>query len=270
MRKIYFLSDHSGVTAETFGHSLITQFNNKDFRQETLPFINTKDKAKDVVSKINQDFDESAMRPIIFATLVRKDLRLLLRTSHGLYLDIFDVFLKSVEKELQQESAQKVGRSHGMSDIESYMNRIEATNFALTNDDGGFNQNYDEADVILIGVSRTGKTPTCLYLALQYGIYAANFPLTDEELDQGILPKFLEAQKKKIFGLTIEPKRLRQIRKKRRELGKYSTTQQVRYELREAEKLFKRYSIPYIDTTVISIEEISSRILDQRGIERKL
>jgi hypothetical protein len=270
VRKIYFLSDHSGVTAETFGHSLITQFNNKDFRQETLPFINTKDKAKDVVSKINQDFDESAMRPIIFATLVRKDLRLLLRTSHGLYLDIFDVFLKSVEKELQQESAQKVGRSHGMSDIESYMNRIEATNFALTNDDGGFNQNYDEADVILIGVSRTGKTPTCLYLALQYGIYAANFPLTDEELDQGMLPKFLKEQKKKIFGLTIEPKRLRQIRKKRRELGKYSTTQQVRYELREAEKLFKRYSIPYIDTTVISIEEISSRILDQRGIERKL
>ena len=150
------------------------------------------------------------------------------------------------------------------------MSRIEATNFALTNDDGGFNQNYDVADVILVGVSRTGKTPTCLYLALQYGIYAANFPLTDEELDQGMLPKFLEAQKKKIFGLTIEPKRLRQIRKERRALGKYSSTQQVRYELREAEKIFKRYSIPYVDTTAFSIEEISSRILDQTGIKRKI
>ena len=270
MRKIYFLSDHSGVTAETFGHSLITQFDIKGFRQETLPFIDTKDKAKNVVCKINQDFAESAIRPIIFGTLVREDLRLLLKASHGLYLDIFDVFLKSIEKELKQKSIQKVGQAHGMSDIDSYMSRIEATNFALTNDDGGFNQNYDEADVILVGVSRTGKTPTCLYLALQYGIYAANFPLTDEELDQGILPKFLEAQKKKIFGLTIEPKRLRQIRKERRALGKYSSTQQVRYELREAEKIFKRYSIPYVDTTAFSIEEISSRILDQTGIERKI
>ena len=126
------------------------------------------------------------------------------------------------------------------------------------------------SDVILVGVSRTGKTPTCLYLALLYGIYAANFPLTDEELDQGILPKFLEAQKKKIFGLTIEPKRLRQIRKERRALGKYSSPQQVRYELREAEKIFKRYSIPYVDTTAFSIEEISSRILDQTGIKRKI
>ena len=270
MRKIYFLSDHSGITAETFGHSLITQFDIKDFRQETLPFIDTKDKVKNVVSKINQDFDESAIRPIIFGTLVREDLRLLLKMSHGLYLDIFDVFLKSIEKELQQKSAQKIGRAHGMSDIESYMSRIEATNFALINDDGGFSQNYDGADVILVGVSRTGKTPTCLYLALQYGIYAANFPLTDEELDQGILPKFLETQKKKIFGLTIEPKRLRQIRKERRPLGKYSSTQQVRYELREAEKIFKRYSIPYVDATKFSIEEISSRILDQTGIERKI
>ncbi len=219
MRKIYFLSDHSGVTAETFGHSLIAQFDIKDFRQETLPFIDTKDKAKNIVSKINQDFNESAIRPIIFGTLVRKDLRLLLKTSRGLYLDIFDVFLKPIEKEFRQKSTQKVGQSHGISDIESYMSRIEATNFALTNDDGGFNQNYDVADVILIGVSRTGKTPTCLYLALQYGVFAANFPLTDEELDQGILPKFLEAQKKKIFGLTIEPKRLRQIRKKKKSIG---------------------------------------------------
>ncbi len=157
-----------------------------------------------------------------------------------------------------------------MSDIESYMKRIEATNFALANDDGAVTRNYDMADVILVGVSRSGKTPTCLYLALQYGVYAANFPLTDEELDQGTLPEFLLKQREKLYGLTIAPTRLRQIRKERRPLGKYSSTQQVRYELREAEKIFKKYNIPFVDTTEFSIEEISSRILDSKGVERRV
>ena len=150
------------------------------------------------------------------------------------------------------------------------MKRIEATNFALANDDGGVSRNYDMADVILLGVSRSGKTPTCLYLALQYGVYAANYPLTDEELEDGNLPDFLMQQKEKLFGLTIAPERLRQVRKERRPLGKYSSAQQVRFELREAEKLFRRFSIPNVDTTEISIEEISSRILDSTGVERRV
>jgi len=157
-----------------------------------------------------------------------------------------------------------------MSDIESYMKRIEATNFALANDDGGITRNYDMADVILIGVSRSGKTPTCLYLALQYGVYAANFPLTDEEFDSGSLPEILSKQKSKLFGLTIAPTRLQQIRRERRALGKYSSAQQVRYELREAEKIFKKYGIPFVDTTEFSIEEIASRILDSTGVERRV
>ena len=157
-----------------------------------------------------------------------------------------------------------------MSDIESYMRRIEATNFALANDDGGITRNYDMADVILIGVSRSGKTPTCLYLALQYGVYAANFPLTDEEFDGGTLPDFLLKQRQKLVGLTIAPTRLQQIRKERRALGQYSSAQQVRYELREAEKIFNKYDIPKIDTTEFSIEEISSRILNSTGVERRV
>jgi regulator of PEP synthase PpsR (kinase-PPPase family) len=157
-----------------------------------------------------------------------------------------------------------------MSDIDAYMKRIEATNFALANDDGGISRNYDVADVILIGVSRSGKTPTCLYLALQYGVYAANFPLTDEEFESGTLPEILMQQKKKLYGLTITPERLRQIRKERRALGKYSTAQQVRFEIREAEKLFRRYGIAYVDTTEFSIEEIASRILDSTGVERRV
>jgi regulator of PEP synthase PpsR (kinase-PPPase family) len=150
------------------------------------------------------------------------------------------------------------------------MKRIEATNFALANDDGGVSRNYEVADVILIGVSRSGKTPTCLYLALQYGVYAANYPLTDDELENGKLPDFLLEQKHKLFGLTIAPERLREIRKERRALGNYSSAQQVRFELREAEKIFRRYGIPSINTTMFSIEEISSRILDSTGVERRV
>ncbi len=269
-RTVFFLSDQTGVTAETLGHSLLTQFDGQDFRQVTLPFIDSDDKAREAVRKINQAAEKSALKPIIFSTLVQDDFRAIVREAEGLHLDIFDVFLEPLERELKLKSTHTAGRAHGMSDIESYMKRIEATNFALANDDGGLTRNYDMADVILVGVSRSGKTPTCLYLALQYGVYAANFPLTDEEFDSGTLPDFLVAQQRKLFGLTIAPARLRQIRKERRALGRYSTAQQVRFELREADKIFKRYNIPHVDTTEFSIEEIASRILDSTGVERRV
>lgn len=269
-RAVFFLSDQTGVTAETLGHSLLTQFDGQVFRQVTLPFIDSEDKAREAVQRINESTVEGAAQPIVFSTLVQDEFRAIVRQARGLHLDIFDVFLEPLEAELQQKSTHTAGRAHGMSDIEGYMKRIEATNFALANDDGGVNRNYERADVILVGVSRSGKTPTCLYLALQYGVYAANYPLTDEELDSGVLPALLLSQREKLYGLTIAPTRLRQIRKERRPLGKYSSAQQVRYELREAEKIFKKYGIPYVDTTEFSIEEISSRILDSKGVERRV
>ena len=269
-RTVFFLSDQTGVTAETLGHSLLTQFTGQEFRQVTLPFIDSDDKALEAVERINEAGADGAIRPIIFSTLVQDNLRDIVRQANGLHLDIFDVFLKPLEVELQQESTHEPGRAHGMTDIEAYMKRIEATNFALANDDGGISRNYEMADVILVGVSRSGKTPTCLYLALQYGVYAANFPLTDEEFENGKLPQVLLEQKKKLFGLTIKPERLRQIRKERRPLGKYSSAQQVRYELRESAKLFRRHGIPNVDTTEFSIEEIASRILDSTGVERRV
>ncbi len=201
---------------------------------------------------------------------MQDEFRSVVREANGLHLDIFDVFLKPLEDELQQKSTHTAGRAHGMSDIDSYMKRIEATNFALANDDGAVTHNYEMADVILIGVSRSGKTPTCLYLALQYGVYAANFPLTDEEFEGGVLPEFLSKQRSKLFGLMIAPTRLQQIRRERRALGKYSSAQQVRYELREAKKIFTKYDIPYVDATEFSIEEIASRILDSTGVERRV
>jgi hypothetical protein len=269
-RTVFFLSDQTGVTAETLGHSLLTQFDSQEFRQVTLPFIDTDDKAREAVRKINEAARSASLKPIIFSTLVQDDFRAIVKEADGLHLDIFDVFLEPLEQELKLKSTHTAGRAHGMSDIEGYMKRIEATNFALANDDGGITRNYEMADVILIGVSRSGKTPTCLYLALQYGVYAANFPLTDEEFDSGTLPDFLVSQRSKLFGLTIAPARLRQIRKERRALGRYATAQQVRFELREADKIFKKYDIPFVDTTEFSIEEISSRILDSTGVERRV
>jgi hypothetical protein len=269
-RTVYFISDQTGVTAETLGHSLLTQFNGQQFRQVTLPFIDSEDKAKEAVQKINDAGDAATNRPIIFSTLVQDEFRAIVRKANGLHLDIFDAFLEPLGEELQETPTHEPGRAHGMSDMDAYMKRIEATNFALANDDGGVSRNYDMADVVLIGVSRSGKTPTCLYLALQYGVYAANYPLTDEELESGGLPDFLTQQKDKLYGLTIAPDRLRQIRKERRPLGKYSSAQQVRYELRETDKIFKRYGIPNVDTTEFSIEEIASRILDSTGVERRV
>ena len=269
-RTVFFLSDQTGVTAETLGHSLITQFSGQQFRQVTLPFIDSEDKAREAVKTIDEAHESDALTPIVFSTLVHPEHRAIVKQAEGLYLDLFEAFLDRLAEELDEAPTLEPGRAHGMSDIDAYMKRIEATNFALANDDGGVSRNYDVADVILVGVSRSGKTPTCLYLALQYGVYAANFPLTEEEFESGKLPDFLVQQKSKLFGLTITPERLRQIRKERRPMGRYSSTQQVRFELREAAKLFKRYGVPSVDTTEFSIEEISSRILDSTGVERRV
>ena len=269
-RAVFFISDQTGVTAETLGHSLITQFTGQQFRQVTLPFIDTEDKAHAAVRTIDEAAKQDAVRPIVFSTMVQPDLREIVRTSVGLYLDLFDEFLDPLASELGEQPNYAPGRAHGVSDIDAYMRRIEATNFALANDDGGISRNYGVADVILVGVSRSGKTPTCLYLALQYGVFAANYPITDEELESGTLPDFLLQQKQKLFGLTITPERLQQIRKERRPMGRYASAQQVRFELREAEKIFRRYGIPHVNTTTFSIEEISSRILDSTGVERRV
>ena len=269
-RVVFFLSDQTGVTAEALGHSLITQFAGQNFRQMTLPFIDSEDKAKEAVLTINKASEQGELKPIVFSTLVQPNLRTIVKAARGLHLDIFDAFLDPLSAELEENPTFALGGAHGMSDIDTYMRRIEATNFALANDDGGISRNYEMADVILVGVSRSGKTPTCLYLALQYGVYAANYPLTDEELETGELPGFLVSQKKKLYGLTISPTRLQQICKERRPMGKYSSAQQVRFELRESAKIFRRYGIPYVDTTAFSIEEISSRILDSTGVERRV
>ncbi len=269
-RTVFFVSDHSGVTAETMGHSLLSQFEGISFRAVTLPFISTPDRAQEALQRINDTASAEGIAPVIFSTLVRDAERAIVKRANGLFLDFFDAFMAPLETALGQKSSHALGRAHGMSDMAGYMTRIDATNFALANDDGGHNRDYGRADVVLIGVSRSGKTPTCLYLALQYGIYAANYPLTEEDLKLAELPPPLRAHPRKLFGLTIEADRLKQIREVRRPDSRYASARQVQYELQAAEQLYARFGIPHIDTTHSSVEEISSRILQASGIPRRL
>ena len=268
-RTVFFVSDQTGVTAETMGHSLLTQFDGLEISAVTLPFISTVDKAEEAVMRIDAQAGKDGARPVVFSTLVNDDVREVVMRANCLYLDFFEAFLGPMEQELGQTSSHALGRAHGMTDVAAYTARINATNFALANDDGSANRDYDRADVILIGVSRSGKTPTCVYMALQYGIYAANYPLVDDDLETGRLPALLEPFRAKLFGLTIHPERLHQIRQERRPDSRYASINQCNYEVRAAEKLFDRYGIPYLNTTDTSIEEIASRVLERKSIERR-
>jgi len=267
-RTVFFVSDGTGITAETFGHSVLTQFELR-FRQVRLPFIDTLDKAYDAVRKINEAFATDGHRPIIFSTLVKAELSDVIRQCKGMYMDMFQTFVAPLEQELGVRSTHTIGRSHNIVDSEEYRNRIEAINFSLAHDDGQSHKNLAEADVILVGVSRSGKTPTSLYLAMQYGIKAANYPLIPDDFERGKLPSSLYQFKTKIFGLTITPERLSEIRNERRAGSKYASLENCRYEVNEAELMMKREGIRWLSSTTKSIEEISTTILQEIKPDRR-
>jgi len=267
-RTVFFVSDGTGITAETFGHSVLTQFELR-FRQVRLPFIDTLDKAHDAVRKINDAFATDGQRPIIFSTLVKTELSDIIRLCKGMYMDMFQTFVAPLEQELGVKSTHTIGRSHNIVDSEEYKNRIEAINFSLAHDDGQSHKNLSSADVILVGVSRSGKTPTSLYLAMQYGIKAANYPLIPDDFERGKLPSSLYEFKSKIFGLTITPERLSEIRNERRAGSKYASLENCRYEVNEAELMMKREGIRWLSSTTKSIEEISTTILQEIKPDRR-
>ena len=261
-RTVFFVSDGTGITAETFGHSVLTQFEMR-FRQIRLPFIDTIDKAHAAARKINEAAISDGQRPIIFSTLVQAELSSVIRQCSGLHMDLFQSFVAPLEEELGMKSTHTIGRSHNIVDSEEYRNRIEAINFSLAHDDGQSHKNLADADVILVGVSRSGKTPTSLYLAMQYGIKAANYPLIPDDFERVKLPSALYAYKPKIFGLTITPERLTEIRNERRAGSKYASIENCRYEVNEAESMMKREGIRWLSSTTKSIEEISTTILQE-------
>jgi [pyruvate, water dikinase]-phosphate phosphotransferase / [pyruvate, water dikinase] kinase len=261
-RTVFFVSDGTGITAETFGHSVLTQFELR-FTEVRLPFVDTLDKAYEAVREINEAYDHDGKRPIVFSTLVKAELSTVVRQSKGMHMDLIQTFVEPLEQELGVKSTHTIGRSHNIADSEDYKQRIEAINFSLAHDDGQSNQNLASADVILVGVSRSGKTPTSLYLAMQYGVKAANYPLIPDDFERGKLPSSLIPFKRKLFGLSIVPERLAEVRNERRPGSKYASPENCRYEVNEAEMMMRREGIRCVSSTTKSIEEIAAMILQE-------
>jgi regulator of PEP synthase PpsR (kinase-PPPase family) len=269
-RQVLMLSDGTGITAEALGNSLITQFEGIEFDKVTIPYIDSIEKAEGVVRLINESFAEQGIKPLVFMTLVNPEIRTFIKTANACVFDLFSTFIGPLEQELSEKSSYTVGRTHGVADNKSYTNRIEAVDYALNHDDGIKTRGYEKADIVLIGVSRCGKTPSCLYMALQYGILAANYPFTEEDLAGFHLPESLKPYKDKLFGLTIDVERLQQIRTERRPNSKYSSAEQCRLEVSEVEAMYQKERIPFINTTKYSIEEIATKILASSGLKRKI
>ena len=261
-RTVFFVSDGTGITAETFGNSILAQFAAKP-RHVRRPFIDTPEKAAAVVDEINLTAAHEGKRPIVFITLVEDAVRAFLTGPEckGLVMDMFRTFVEPLEHEFGIKSNHRVGRFSDAAKSEEYNDRIEAINFSLAHDDGQSAKNLQSADVILVGVSRSGKTPTSLYLAMQHGIKAANYPLIPEDFERGRIPSSLAPFKPKCFGLTIDPGRLAQIRNERRPGSKYAAIENCRYEVVEAERMMKREGISWLSSTHKSIEEIATTIL---------
>ena len=270
-RTVFFISDRTGITAEMLGNSLLTQFEDIHFHRVTIPFVDSMEKVADAVRQVNATATAEGRRPIVVSSVVDETMSETIRhETHALTLDMFQIFIQPLEGELGAKSSHAAGRSHGIANSHEYFARMEAINFTQAYDDGAATRDLDKAQVILVGVSRCGKTPTSLYLALQFGIRAANFPLTPDDFADRRLPASVLPFRDRLYGLTIQPERLREIREERRPGSHYAQFENCRYEVREAEYLMHQHAIPMLDTTSKSIEEIATTILHRAKLERHI
>jgi regulator of PEP synthase PpsR (kinase-PPPase family) len=266
-RSILFVSDGTGITAETLGKGLLSQFEGINFRQMRFPFVDSPEKAVDCLARIRQAGEQDGIRPLVIMTMMNPQISAMLRQGDALFLDLFEVFIAPLEKELGVRSAHTVGRSHGQAGRE-YTNRIAAMSFAIAHDDGVSDADLENADVILVGVSRCGKTPTSMYLAMQFGLRAANYPLIPEDFERDRLPDTLLPFHDKLFGLTIAPEKLHLIRQERRPDSNYAALDTCRKEVAAAERMMRREGIEWFDVTSRSIEEIAVQII--QAINKKV
>lgn len=264
-RTVFYISDRTGITAEMFGRSLLTQFRGIEFDKRVMPFVDSPEKARAAADEINRSARAQPQRPLVLSTLIDPAVREIIMAADGFSLDLFEDFISRLESELGVESSHAQGLTHGMVDQLVYDRRMAAVNFALNADDGGDPASYAQADLILIGVSRSGKTPTCLYLAMQYVLRTANYPLTQDDFEHG-LPRAVAHQRSKLFGLTLSPERLTKIRNERRPGGSYADIEVCTREIRAAEDLFQQQRIAFLDTTAMSVEEIAVTILHRSGL----
>jgi regulator of PEP synthase PpsR (kinase-PPPase family) len=269
-RSVFFISDGTAITAETLGHSLLAQFPHVKFDIHIIPYISSEEAATNVVAEINARAQIDGEKPLVFDTLVDPYVRDIINTANAVNLDVFEGLISKLADELGTIPTTLVGQTHAVTDSESYKARIDAVHFALDNDDGARTRHYDKADLILIGVSRSGKTPTSIYLSLQFGIRVANYPLTEEDLDDNRLPAVLRPHKHKLFGLMIDAERLVAIRTERKANSRYASFNQCQMELRAIEGIYISEGIKYLNVSEMSIEEISTRVLQMTGLKRRI
>ena len=268
-RMVFMISDGTGITVESLSNSLISQFESIEFEKKIFPFADSMAKVKDICGEIEQYYHQSGLRPLVFMTLVNPEIGACIQSSSACVFDLFNTFLSPLEEALGVKASDTVGLAHAVKNA-NYDERIDAVNYSLAYDDGMKIDGYEQADIILVGVSRCGKTPSCLYMALQFGVFAANYPFTLDELSGHKLPKILQAFRKKLFGLTIHPPRLQAIRFERRPNSAYSSLEQCRQEVQAAELLYQHEKIPYLDSTYFSIEEIATKIMAIAKIQRRI
>ena len=270
LRSVFFISDGTAITSETLGRSILSQFPSVPFETRVIPYVDTLDRADEAVNQINLAHQRDGLKPLVFDTIVDPVIRERINGADAFNLDIYEGLISKIADEIKVQPAPHTGHAHGDVDSENYKSRIDAVHFALDNDDGARTTHYDAADIILIGVSRSGKTPTSLYLALQFGIRAANYPLTEDDLYENSLPKALKPYRDKLFGLVIDADRLVKIRNERRAGSRYASYQQCQQELRAIQGIYISQGIPNIDVSTMSIEEIATRILQMTGLKRRI
>ncbi|MFZ4832942.1 posphoenolpyruvate synthetase regulatory kinase/phosphorylase PpsR [Rouxiella sp. Mn2063] len=270
-RCVFYISDGTAITAEVLGHAVLSQFpiNATSF---SLPFVENEGRAKAVCQQINDIYAKTGIRPLVFYSIISPEVRSIIAGSEGFCQDIVQSLVAPLQNELGLEPTPGANRTHGLtaSNLSKYDARIAAIDYTLAHDDGISLRNLEEAQVILLGVSRCGKTPTSLYLALQFGIRAANYPFTADDMDNLQLPAALKPFQNKLFGLTINPERLTAIRQERVENSRYASLRQCRLEVSEVEALFRKNQIRYLNSTNYSVEEIAAKIVDSFGMNRRM
>jgi regulator of PEP synthase PpsR (kinase-PPPase family) len=265
-RTVFFVSESTGITAETLGHSLLSQFPHIEFTYHQRSFIDNEKKASTLVKEIAKISKNEGFKPLVFATMPETEINQILKDADCHYYEVFESILDKIGQDLHTEPTRESGLSHGLVNEKTYDARIDALNYTLMHDDAMVLKTLHEADVIIVGVSRSGKTPTSLYLALKFGIKAANYPITDDDFDRDELPKVLLENKDKLVATTIKAKRLQQIREKRRPNSQYSSLQTCKSEIKKAHKLYERYGLEPLDVTSQSIEELAAQIVRKHSI----
>jgi len=263
-RHVYFVSDHTGVTAEVLGHSLLARFDEEALVTSTRPFVDSLERADALVAELRR----LPQPVVVFSTVTDAAIKQRIADSGCLHLDLFQPFIHQLETALGRPAATRVGTAHSIRNLTRYQARIDAVEFSLATDDGSNVRRYGQADVIMVGVSRVGKSPTCLYLAMQYGVRAANFPLADDDFEGSGLPEAIGPHRAKLFGLTIAPRRLHELRQRRRPGTTYATPERCEYEVAQAERLYRRHNVPFLDVTSVSVEELASLVLQRANLAR--